>query len=130
MCNITWSRSSGKGGQHVNMNDTKASVKYKLSEPEITEYMINRLKLFYPKLITKDHHIMTEKGGSRERQQNLAAAIQELQDALDFAARPPPAAEDTRKNSPSPVKLMRQKESEVRSKRIERGKRKMDSIHV
>ncbi|XP_034666071.1 peptidyl-tRNA hydrolase ICT1, mitochondrial isoform X1 [Drosophila subobscura] len=76
---ITYSRSSGPGGQHVNTVNTKVDVRFKLAEAQwIPEDTRQKLLKVLANKITKEGYYYIKSDVSRSQQLNLADALEKL----------------------------------------------------
>ncbi|XP_020807204.1 peptidyl-tRNA hydrolase ICT1, mitochondrial [Drosophila serrata] len=76
---ITYSRSSGPGGQHVNTVNTKVDLRFKLAEAEwIPEQTRQKLLKELANRITKDGYFYIKSDLTRSQQMNLADALEKL----------------------------------------------------
>eukprot|EP01013_Petalomonas_cantuscygni_P020300 TRINITY_DN38590_c0_g1_i1.p1 TRINITY_DN38590_c0_g1~~TRINITY_DN38590_c0_g1_i1.p1 ORF type:complete len:220 (+),score=12.45 TRINITY_DN38590_c0_g1_i1:179-838(+) len=127
--NVTWVRSSGKGGQAVNKNSTKACIAFDLTRcSSITPYMAERLFDLFPKHVSARGVLVAQNGASREKAQNLAAALAEIQNMLDKAAEPPPIVQvDPRDGEPSYAARIKYRRDTMRDKKEKKRKEAMRS---
>ncbi|CAG5031448.1 unnamed protein product [Parnassius apollo] len=84
---ITYSASSGPGGQNVNKVHTKVDLRFKLSEadwlhPDIREKMME----LHGKKLTKDGYLIIRSDTTRSQQLNLADCLQKLRNLIRDAA--------------------------------------------
>ncbi|XP_026748517.1 peptidyl-tRNA hydrolase ICT1, mitochondrial [Galleria mellonella] len=84
---ITYSASSGPGGQNVNKVHTKVDLRFKVKDadwihPEIKE----RLLQLHGKKLTKDGYIIIRSDATRSQQLNLADCMQKLRNIIRDAA--------------------------------------------
>lgn len=90
---ITYSASSGPGGQNVNKVHTKVDLRFKLSDadwihPDIRQKMLE----LYSNKISKEGYLIIRSDTTRSQQLNLADCMQKLRlmiRAVDVAERPP-----------------------------------------
>ncbi|XP_017025736.1 large ribosomal subunit protein mL62 [Drosophila kikkawai] len=76
---ITYSRSSGPGGQHVNTVNTKVDLRFKVAEAEwIPEQTRQKLLKVLANRITKDGYFYIKSDLTRSQQMNLADALEKL----------------------------------------------------
>lgn len=76
---ITYSRSSGPGGQHVNTVNTKVDVRFKLAEAQwIPEKTREKLIKVLANKITKEGYYFIKSDLTRSQQMNLADALEKL----------------------------------------------------
>ncbi|KAI8118659.1 hypothetical protein FF38_07085 [Lucilia cuprina] len=80
---ITYSRSSGPGGQHVNTVNTKVDVRFKLSEADwIPEKTRAKLLTSLENKITKEGYYVIKSDLTRSQQMNLADALEKLRNII------------------------------------------------
>ncbi|EDW25469.1 GL26610 [Drosophila persimilis] len=80
---ITYSRSSGPGGQHVNTVNTKVDVRFKLAEAQwIPEETRQKLLKVLANKITKEGYYYIKSDVSRSQQLNLADALEKLRTVI------------------------------------------------
>ncbi|XP_016964512.1 peptidyl-tRNA hydrolase ICT1, mitochondrial [Drosophila biarmipes] len=98
---ITYSRSSGPGGQHVNTVNTKVDVRFKVAQADwIPEQTRQKLLQVLANRITKEGYFYIKSDLTRSQQMNLADALEKLraiirsQEALEAA---PPSEETLEK---------------------------------
>lgn len=89
--NITYSRSSGPGGQHVNKINTKVDVRFNVKEAtwlseEIREKLLEQQKL----KINKDGFLIVKSDITRQQQLNLADALEKLREMIRATLVVPP----------------------------------------
>lgn len=76
---ITYSRSSGPGGQHVNTVNTKVDIRFKLAEAQwIPEKTREKLIKVLANKITKEGYYFIKSDLTRSQQMNLADALEKL----------------------------------------------------
>ncbi|XP_037958723.1 peptidyl-tRNA hydrolase ICT1, mitochondrial [Teleopsis dalmanni] len=76
---VTYSRSSGPGGQHVNCVNTKVDVRFKLSEAEwIPEKTRQKLLKALQNKITKEGYFVMKSDLTRSQQMNVADVLEKL----------------------------------------------------
>ncbi|XP_060794948.1 peptidyl-tRNA hydrolase ICT1, mitochondrial [Neoarius graeffei] len=94
---ITYSRSSGPGGQHVNKVNTKAEVRFHVQTAEWISDEVRKEILFKNKTrINKVGELIVTSEVSRSQQRNLDDCLQKISEIISEASqRPPePSAED------------------------------------
>ncbi|XP_017075337.1 peptidyl-tRNA hydrolase ICT1, mitochondrial [Drosophila eugracilis] len=117
---ITYSRSSGPGGQHVNTVNTKVDVRFKVAQADwIPEETRQKLLKVLANRITKDGYFYIKSDLTRSQQMNLADALEKLrtiirsQEAVEAA----PPSEETLE------KLRRRQERAARERlQLKRGR--------
>ncbi|EDW04218.1 peptidyl-tRNA hydrolase ICT1, mitochondrial [Drosophila grimshawi] len=76
---ITYSRSSGPGGQHVNTVNTKVDVRFKLAEAQwIPEKTRQKLLQVLANKLNKEGYFFIKSDLTRSQQLNLADALEKL----------------------------------------------------
>ncbi|XP_017338087.1 peptidyl-tRNA hydrolase ICT1, mitochondrial [Ictalurus punctatus] len=94
---ITYSRSSGPGGQHVNKVNTKAEVRFHVQTAEwIPEEVKTEILLKYKTRINKAGELIVTSEVSRSQQRNLDDCLQKISEIITEASQQPPepSAED------------------------------------
>ncbi|GBP30772.1 Peptidyl-tRNA hydrolase ICT1, mitochondrial [Eumeta japonica] len=91
---ITYSASSGPGGQNVNKVHTKVDLRFKLSEadwlhPDIRQKLIE----IHGKKLTKEGYLVLRSDVTRFQQLNLADCLQRLRQMIRNAAEPSPTSD-------------------------------------
>ncbi|XP_017464182.1 PREDICTED: peptidyl-tRNA hydrolase ICT1, mitochondrial [Rhagoletis zephyria] len=80
---ITYSRSSGPGGQHVNCVNTKVDLRFKLVNAEwIPEKTRQKLVEGLQNKLTKDGYFVIKSDLTRSQQMNLADALEKLRNLI------------------------------------------------
>jgi len=80
---ITYSRSSGPGGQHVNTVNTKVDLRFKLAEAEwIPEKTREKLLKVLANKINKEGYYFIKSDLTRSQQMNLADALEKLRSII------------------------------------------------
>ncbi|EDW76634.1 uncharacterized protein Dwil_GK14559 [Drosophila willistoni] len=76
---ITYSRSSGPGGQHVNTVNTKVDLRFKVAEADwLSQETRDKLLKALHNKITKDGYYFIKSDLTRSQQMNLADALEKL----------------------------------------------------
>ncbi|XP_072932323.1 large ribosomal subunit protein mL62 [Epargyreus clarus] len=84
---ITYSASSGPGGQNVNKVHTKVDLRFKLSEATwIHRDIKERMLELHGKKLTKDGYLVIRSDTTRSQQLNLADCMQKLRNMIRDAA--------------------------------------------
>ncbi|XP_053496383.1 peptidyl-tRNA hydrolase ICT1, mitochondrial [Ictalurus furcatus] len=94
---ITYSRSSGPGGQHVNKVNTKAEVRFHVQTAEwIPEEVKTEILLKNKTRINKAGELIVTSEVSRSQQRNLDDCVQKISEIITEASQQPPepSAED------------------------------------
>ncbi|CAK9796915.1 Peptidyl-tRNA hydrolase ICT1, mitochondrial [Anthophora quadrimaculata] len=87
---ITYSRSSGPGGQHVNRTNTKVDVRFHVkSATWLSEEIKDKLLEKNENKITKGGYLTIKSELTRSQQLNLADALEKLRTVIREAAEPP-----------------------------------------
>jgi len=117
---ITYSRSSGPGGQHVNTVNTKVDVRFKVAQADwIPEQTRQKLLKVLANRITKDGYFYIKSDLTRSQQMNLADALEKLRTIIrsQEVVAPAPPSEETLE------KLRRRQERAVRERlQLKRGR--------
>lgn len=80
---ITYSRSSGPGGQHVNTVNTKVDVRFKLAEAQwIPEQTRQKLLQVLANKLNKEGYYFIKSDLTRSQQLNLADALEKLRTVI------------------------------------------------
>ncbi|XP_017858119.1 PREDICTED: peptidyl-tRNA hydrolase ICT1, mitochondrial [Drosophila arizonae] len=80
---ISYSRSSGPGGQHVNTSNTKVDVRFKLSEAHwIPEKTREKLLKALANKLNKEGYYFIKSDLTRSQQMNLADALEKLRSLI------------------------------------------------
>uniref|UniRef100_A0A6P4FM77 Large ribosomal subunit protein mL62 n=1 Tax=Drosophila rhopaloa TaxID=1041015 RepID=A0A6P4FM77_DRORH len=98
---ITYSRSSGPGGQHVNTVNTKVDVRFKVAQADwIPEQTRQKLLKVLANRITKEGYFYIKSDLTRSQQMNLADALEKLRSiirAQEVSEAAPPSEETLEK---------------------------------
>ncbi|CAK9833299.1 Peptidyl-tRNA hydrolase ICT1, mitochondrial [Anthophora retusa] len=87
---ITYSRSSGSGGQHVNRTNSKVDVRFHVkSATWLSEEIKDKLLEQNESKITKGGYLTIKSELTRSQQLNLADALEKLRTIIREAAEPP-----------------------------------------
>ncbi|XP_030631722.1 large ribosomal subunit protein mL62 [Chanos chanos] len=115
---ITYSRSSGPGGQHVNKVSTKAEVRFHVQTADwISEEVKSKIILKNKNRINKAGELLVTSEVSRSQQRNLADCLQKISEMIKEASyRPPePSAEDVALRA---QRLTKRNETRIKQKKI------------
>ncbi|XP_063816734.1 large ribosomal subunit protein mL62 [Pseudophryne corroboree] len=93
---ISYSRSSGPGGQNVNKVNTKAEVRFHLSSADwIPEDVRQNISVQYKNRITRSGELIVVSQVSRYQMRNLADCLDKIQNMISEASqKPKPETED------------------------------------
>ncbi|KOC65151.1 Peptidyl-tRNA hydrolase ICT1, mitochondrial [Habropoda laboriosa] len=87
---ITYSRSSGAGGQHVNRTNSKVDVRFHVkSATWLSEELRDKLLEKNANKLTKEGYLIVKSELTRSQQLNLADALEKLREIIREAAKPP-----------------------------------------
>ncbi|KAI9585463.1 peptidyl-tRNA hydrolase ICT1, mitochondrial [Glossina fuscipes] len=94
---ITYSRSSGPGGQHVNTVNTKVDLRFKLSEANwLPEKTKQKLMIGLQNKITNEGYYVIKSDLTRSQQLNLADALEKLRSLIrEYEIETAPPKEET-----------------------------------
>lgn len=106
---ITYSLSSGPGGQNVNRNATKVDLRFRPRDaawlsPDVREKVLEK----YASDLTKDGYFVVRSDRTRSQMMNQAECMRKLREALWAAIAPPP---------PGPADMMDEVELEKKRKK-------------
>lgn len=94
---ITTSRSSGAGGQHVNKTESKVTVRWNVkTSMALTEDQKNRIILNLGERLTQDGDLIISSSESRSQQHNKTAALKRLEKEIKKALHVPKKRMKTR----------------------------------
>ncbi|KAG7491739.1 hypothetical protein MATL_G00006600 [Megalops atlanticus] len=94
---VTYSRSSGPGGQHVNKVNTKAEVRFHVQTADwIPEEVRNKILIKNKNRINKAGELLVTSEVSRSQRRNLEDCLQKISDIISKVNQKPhePTAED------------------------------------
>ncbi|XP_013198091.1 large ribosomal subunit protein mL62 [Amyelois transitella] len=121
---ITYSASSGPGGQNVNKVHTKVDLRFKLSDadwihPEIREKMLE----LHGKKLTREGYLIVRSDATRSQQLNLADCLRKLREIIRDAAvtKPEPSPETQEKIRQRHLKAARLRVAVKREESLKRA---------
>ncbi|XP_068932572.1 large ribosomal subunit protein mL62 [Petaurus breviceps papuanus] len=94
---ISYSKSSGPGGQNVNKVNTKAEVRFHLATADwIAEPVQQKIAILFKNKISKSGELIITSDSSRYQFRNLANCLQKIRDMIAQASQTPkePSKED------------------------------------
>nr|AIW62597.1 peptidyl-tRNA hydrolase [Scytodes thoracica] len=119
---ITYSRSSGPGGQHVNKVNTKCMVRFKINDAKwIPESVKPNLMKLHENSITKEGYFVVKSDKTRMQTLNLADCMDKIRCYVREAAKPPPEV------LPETLELMKKRQERAAAIRL-RDKRQKSMI--
>lgn len=118
---ITASRSSGPGGQHVNKTDTRISVRWNVKNSAVlTETLRKRLQVNLMTRLTDDRDLLVHCDTHRSQRRNRDEALQRLAALVRQALVPPKVRKRTRPTAASRRKRL---EDKRRRSDVKKGRR-------
>jgi peptidyl-tRNA hydrolase ICT1 len=109
---ITYSRSSGPGGQNVNKVNTKVEVRFQLNSATwISEDVKSKLLEKFKNKITKDGFVIFRSDLTRHQQLNLADCLEKIRASVRACL-----VEDTEPSEETAKKIRRRNEKAVRER--------------
>lgn len=94
---ITYSRSSGPGGQNVNKVSSKATLRWALAtSPSLPDEIRQRLLARYGRRLTTEGELLITSQRFRDAGRNTADCLEKLRQMLQAAASPPKARRPTK----------------------------------
>ena len=88
---VTYTHSSGPGGQNVNKTSSKARIRWNISASSLAPDVVARFRTLYPSWMTEDGEVVISNQEYRDAPKNRAACIEKLREALVKASiRPKP----------------------------------------
>ncbi|XP_076635878.1 large ribosomal subunit protein mL62 [Colletes latitarsis] len=110
---ITYSRSSGPGGQHVNRTNTKVDVRFQLKSAKwLSEEIKEKLAEEFKNKLTRDGYLVIKSELTRSQQLNLADALEKLRTIIRNAVKPPPEV------SPETLEMKRKQKLKAARERV------------
>ena len=89
LCVISFSRSSGPGGQNVNKVNTKVTLKWHIETSKFPQQILNRIKKAHGNRISKDGFLVLTSEATRDQNQNRADCFNKLVVIIQEASSPP-----------------------------------------
>ena len=117
---ISFSRSSGPGGQNVNKVATRVEVRFHLAGADwIASSTRARLATLHPRRLNREGEFIVVSSRFRSQARNLEDCIEKLRGLLEKAARRPRRRVPTRKTRASNERRLKQKKrrSDIKSRR-------------
>lgn len=117
---ISFSRSSGPGGQNVNKVATRVEVRFHLASADwIASSTRARLATLHPRRLNREGEFIVVSSRFRSQARNLEDCIEKLRGLLEKAARRPRRRVPTRKTRASNERRLKQKKrrSDIKSRR-------------
>lgn len=120
---VTYARSGGPGGQHVNTTDTRVRLRFALSQNTVLpDDAKERLRVSARSWLTLDGDLVLTSDSSRSRLQNLEDARARLADAIRAALIRPKPRHPTR---PTRGSQQRRLETKKTRKQVKSGRGKI-----
>ncbi|KAJ0176940.1 hypothetical protein K1T71_006949 [Dendrolimus kikuchii] len=118
---ITYSASSGPGGQNVNKVHTKVDLRFKLSEadwlhPDVRQKMLE----LYNNKLSKEGYLIIRSDITRSQQMNLADCMQKLRNMIRYAS--------VTKRQPSPETEERIRQRHLKAARLRVAVKRDESV--
>ncbi len=117
---ISFSRSSGPGGQNVNKVSTRAEVRFHLESADWLPVAVRkRLAGLYPRRLNRDGELIVVSSRYRSQGRNLEDCIEKLEAFIERAGKPPKRRVPTRKTRASNERRIEKKKrrGQVKSRR-------------
>ncbi len=107
---VSFSRSSGPGGQNVNKVATRVEVRFQLESADwIPPLIRSRLASLHPRRLSREGDFIIVSSRFRSQKRNLEDCIEKLEGLLREASRPRKCRVPTRKTRASNERRLRQK---------------------
>ncbi len=124
---LTFSRSSGPGGQNVNKTATKATLRWDpLRSPSLPADVRERFVRAYGSRLTREGELVLHAQRHRDQARNAADVIGKLVDMLRAVAQPRRARKPTRPGRGAVERRLTEKKRHGQAKRQRRGPRDAD----
>ena len=117
---VSFSRSSGPGGQNVNKVATRVEVRFQLESADwIPPAIRARLASLHPRSLNREGDFIVVSSRFRSQNRNLEDCIEKLEDLLRKASRPRKRRVPTRKTRASNERRLEQKKrrSNIKTRR-------------
>ena len=122
---ITYSHSSGPGGQNVNKTSSKARLRWNLEGGRLDPKVVERFKTLYPSWVNGQGEVVISSQESRDAPKNKAYCLKKLRLALICAAREPKPRIPTRPTIGSQRRRLEEKRKQSEKKR-DRSRREFE----
>lgn len=122
---ITYSRSSGPGGQNVNKVSSKARLRWNLRGGRVSEEVAARFQQLYPSWVTESGEVVISSQISRDAPKNKAACLEKLRLALQKAGFKPKKRIPTKPTHGSVLRRLDAKKR-LSNKKQERSRKDFD----
>ena len=115
---LSFSRSSGPGGQNVNKTATKATLHWNVSRsPSLPDDVRERFLLAYGGRVTRGGELVLQAQRHRDQARNAADCVERLAEMLRAVARPRRARKPTRPGRCAVERRLEEKRRRSRAKR-------------